>query len=855
MASTQTALPYLTRTSTNQSFSNGPGAGAGADGNQRASLSSIPSSRSNSASGLSPPSRHVRSPQLGAAEADRTSHPSSNSKTSSLASHTLVSEASSVSILGTNIPMTQSPRKLRSQYPRESSENHVEYILVASFDIDRGPVMEHQFPVAITGDEHMLAELMLPDQAHARNQDWTIFFLHKDSNQEEEEQEKEKKRKEARRRKRRRRAREAGILSEAENAANDQKESRSSDKNKNDDVNNKDDDGDDDDEDDDWDGDDSTDSEPEGGEGPPLIYVLNLVYTKHDKTVKRGAVVKAMAICTRHPFLHIYKPLLLLALEEYFKSPVPETLSMLYDAVNDMDLSLMPRLSVLERYLLQSSENKDLFVEKFERMVQKRIAEDGTDHVGEPFDASKSPPKPQGISRAGTKAYLEGHTAYSVPRDTHEFESKVMYKGIPIPVKIPTATMPETVGDFSLVKLIQNFSEPHAKSMQPFALHPHLTTNGPGTHPIIVLANALLTQKRIIFLGHNMPSGEVAEAVLAACALASGGLLRGFTRFAFPYTDLTKIDDLLKVPGFIAGVTNPTFETHHEWWDLLCNLQTGRMKISSKIDQAPLTEGLAYFQQQNPSLAQQLGGSSHASTDLTGDVVFMNDILKSIAARHGERVIRAKWRDWVLRFTRIAAAFEEGVYGASALYIGGDEHEKITGGHGFVWADDAAKQKELAGNVYRIEGWRNTRSYYSFIQDLAQIYTVRPLKGLDLHHMHDRLRTQRLTVEESRELYLSFAKRVWSYDEICLLLTVAPESHAGLFYLGLGLSHKDRDVRTQTAELLARIAAHEAGQHWWKGLSRYQKLAFDRIRREAGAEAKMKAEKDRISHGLGRRVS
>lgn len=722
MASTQTALPYLTRTNTNQSFANGSGPGSSsalAGGTQRQSLSSVPSSRSNSASGISPPSRPPAT-----SDPDRTSHPSSKSKTSSLVSQTVASDHSSLSILARTHPMSQSPRKLRSQYPRESHENHVEYILVASFDIDRGPVMEHQFPVAITGDEHMLAELMLPDQAHARNQDWTIFFLHKDQNQEEEDQ--DQRRKEARRRRRkRRRDREAGIVGGGENATDDENDSHGDDDHR---------DGDDA---DDWDDDDSADSEPEGGEGPPLIYVLNLVYTKHDKTVKRGAIVKAMAICTRHPFLHIYKvcqprysctvllcrlmliihqPLLLLALEEYFKSPVPETLSMLYDAVNEMDLSLMPRLSLLEKYLLQSSDNKDLFVEKFERMVQKRIAEDGAGHVGEPFDASKSPPKQQGISRAGTKAYLENKTAYSVPRDTHEFESRIMYKGIPIPVKIPTATMPETVGDFSLVKLIQNFSEPHAKSMQPFALHPHLTTNGPGTHPIMVLANALLTQKRIIFLGHNMPSGEVAEAVLAACALASGGLLRGFTRFAFPYTDLTKIDDLLKVPGFIAGVTNPTFEMHPEWWDLLCDLPSGRMKISSKVEQAPVTEGLVYFQQQNPAYANQLGGSSHTTADLTGDVVFMNDILKSIAARHGERVIRAKWRDWVVRFTRIAAAFEEGVYGASALYAGGDEHEQITGGHGFVWADDTARQKELAGNVYRIEGWRNTRSYYSFIQ-------------------------------------------------------------------------------------------------------------------------------------------
>lgn len=406
---------------------------------------------------------------------------------------------------------------------------------------------------------------------------------------------------------------------------------------------------------------------------------------------------------------------------------------MLYDSVNAMDLSLMPKLSFLERQLLQSSENKDLFVEKFERMVQQRIEQDQEENSSDhPTETSREPAKRPEIQRAGTKAFLEGKAMYSVPRDTHEFESKVMYKGIPIPIKVPVAVMPESVGDFSLIKLIQNFSEPHGKSPQPFHPHAHLTTNGPTTHPIIVLANALLTQKRIIFLGHNMPSGEVAEAVLAACALASGGMLRGFTRHAFPYTDLTKIDDLLKVPGFIAGVTNPTFEHHPEWWDLLCDLPKGRMTISSKIEPAAATEGLMYFQQQNPSYAGLVNistSSSTSSADLTGDQAFMTDVLKSIAARHGERVVRAKWRDWVVKFTRVAAAFEESVYGASALYIGGDEDANggavitpssgangILSGHGYVWPDEPSKHKELAGNVTRIEGWRNTRSYYSYIQ-------------------------------------------------------------------------------------------------------------------------------------------
>lgn len=220
-------------------------------------------------------SRPPKSPNPQVIDADRTSDPSSNSKAPS-SSHS--SQHSSLSAPQRYNPDAHPKRRLRSQYPRGEVENHVEYILVASFDIDKGPTMEHQYPVAITGDEHMLAELMLPDQAHVRNQDWTIFFLHKDTTEEDEEAE----RKEERRKKRQRRKdKAAGILS-----SDDEDEVEGDDEELDDD---------------------SDDSDEDGGEGPPLIYVLNLVNTKQDKTAKRGAVVKAMAICTRHPFLHIYK--------------------------------------------------------------------------------------------------------------------------------------------------------------------------------------------------------------------------------------------------------------------------------------------------------------------------------------------------------------------------------------------------------------------------------------------------------------------------------------------------------------------------------------------------------------------
>ena len=492
----------------------------------------------------------------------------------------------------------------------------------------------------------------------------------------------------------------------------------------------------------------------------------------------------------------------------------------------------MPRLSMLERHILQSSDSKDLFVEKFDQMIQQRMAEDAANN------AIASPDSPQkGVGDA------VGHRPrYIVPRDTHEFETKVVYNQIPVPIKIPTGISPETVGDYSFIKLIQTFSTPHQSSPQPFALHPHLTTSGAYTHPILVLVNALLTQKRVIFLGHNRPSGEVAEAVLAACALASGGVLRGFTRHAFPYTDLTKIDDLLNVPGFIAGVTNPTFANHPEWWDLLCDVPTGRMKISSRIENAAITDGLVYFQQQNPGFAPNangVGGSGSSSLapggDPTGDSAFIESITNSIASRHGEAVIRTAWRSYITKFTRIAAAFEETVYGASALYIGAskcDAGSHGVRGHGYVWADEAAKARELGANVWRIEGWRNTRSYYAFIQDLAGMYERRPIRSIDLAHQHDRLRSLKLSHEDSAAIYLALSASVNTYDEICQLLCATPESNAGLFYISLGLFHPQSNVRAATVDLLERIMVHEAGRHFWAQLGRFAKLAFIRTKRE-----------------------
>jgi hypothetical protein len=55
------------------------------------------------------------------------------------------------------------------------------------------------------------------------------------------------------------------------------------------------------------------------------------------------------------------------------------------------------------------------------------------------------------------------------------------------------------------------------------------------------------------------------------------------TESAFPYANLASLDILEEFQGFVAGVSNPRFEELHHTWDVLCNLETGRVTVSKDL--------------------------------------------------------------------------------------------------------------------------------------------------------------------------------------------------------------------------------------------------------------------------------
>ncbi|GAA5982185.1 hypothetical protein JCM10908_004772 [Rhodotorula pacifica] len=860
------------------------------------------------------------------------------------------------------------------QHRRALMQPEVEYVLLAEFDIDEGSTLKHQYPAPTGTDEHLLAEHMLPDGAHDRPEDWTVFYLGQVPAL----------------------VPDPSLLAKAR--ADIKGKGRAADE--------------------------GPPEREDAREAPPrddkgLLYVMSLVRTKKDASVRRGALVKSLAIATRNPYIQIYKPLLLLALEDYFRNPSITVLANLYDSLNAVDTTGLPYLTHAERQILRTSDRKDLFEEKFPlpsgsgsgsgsgtgsrsgstvnlhgrssstqsiatfsavgssshdhgggsaegpvRPAPHRTAStaslsvssstaagpatgssrhtatfptssslrgaqsteslasiaepfrttttmttsgssvgtsanlsredlslstspnlsrattinsiDGDDRGGSYANRQQAVPGGQGgrIPRSPSLTFSQSSPTMvsreigpgGRPKDTHLFETKVSYNGLSLPVKIPLSTSPTEIGDYSLIKLVQTFSGPGA--LVPGPQHPHLHTAGAQTPAVIVLLNAILTGQRVVFLGHGQPAGRVAELVLAACALASGGgsVLHGIEDRAFPYTNLSNLDNLQNIPGFIAGVCNPAFADRPSWWDVLCNIETGKVIVSKDLRPSPAPTSIHSILHRSSSrrvgdaLANSNGGrdgvdelgiltgglassdKADSKADLT-DVTFMQEILSAIQSHYGESVIRARFTDYIHRFIRIASRYEEEITSATTIgypcaaynsaAAGAGYGAQASLGAGVVFVDEATGVRELVANAARIEGWMKTPSYQLHQQSFRRSLQESPLPGVDLTHQLSRLRlTRQMSATEASLIFATLAEYTQTDEQVIALLAQLPSHQGGLLPLAFGFFHPSAEVRHWTLELFDNLSAHPTGSKFVASLNAFQRLAFARLSAE-----------------------
>lgn len=460
-----------------------------------------------------------------------------------------------------------------------------------------------------------------------------------------------------------------------------------------------------------------------GTPGGGLLYVLNCVRMKEDNRVRRGAMVKALAIATPNPYIGIYKPLLLLALEEYFNNPSADILAKLYDSANAISTAGMPNLLREEKILLRHSDRKDLFQSRF---GQPESADDAseTGHSIEGRPASTSSSSRPVILRKESSSSTQTYGGYAdskptrkgVPRDTHFYETEAKFRKITVPIRIPMTVFDEDVGDYSIIELVQTFSQ----NVQPFPgpFHPYLHTNGANTHPVFVIFNAILAHKRVLFLGAQLPAAQVARMVLAACAMVSGcgQVLRGMTETAFPYANLASLDILEEFSGYVAGVCNPRFQDLPTTWDVLCDVETGRVIVSNQLQSSNIKSDMSSDISFSTSTKDEDAALATSKVNAVAksdciDNQFMEEILSASTMLYGEQHVRVRWTDYISRFVRLAAYQEQLHLGSTRLGFPFQMFRDPVLGSGIVFIDDQLRQRELRGNGHRIDAWRKTKSY------------------------------------------------------------------------------------------------------------------------------------------------
>jgi hypothetical protein len=78
--------------------------------------------------------------------------------------------------------------------------------------------------------------------------------------------------------------------------------------------------------------------------------------------------------------------------------------------------------------------------------------------------------------------------------------------------------------------------------------------------------------------------------------------------------------------------------------------------------------------------------------------------------------VRMRFTEYVVRFVRLAARYEELAVGSTKLGCASAPFLDGSLGSGIVFPDEAVAFKELTANASRIEGWRRTKSYQYYVQ-------------------------------------------------------------------------------------------------------------------------------------------
>ena len=288
-------------------------------------------------------------------------------------------------------------------------------------------------------------------------------------------------------------------------------------------------------------------------------YGINIIMNHSDSSVRRGAVVKTIALFSAFPWVESLKWTLFAALEESFVTPTD--MPLLFAALNSVQVQHLPHPTVLDRQvMLRSSVDVQVYGRLLAMQERKRKLRESsatattatTTTTTTAVAAAPSGEKEQTQEQKRSEAEAE-EDQQSLPNVLHDYHHVVPFKigDKPYKLSIPLYLSSDQIGDLNFSRLLSVFR-----------------------HDTMRIYSAILAGQRVLFVGHGHAAKDVAQMVLSAVAMLCPAL-PGLVRRAFPYTTLSDLS-FLETKGFIAGCTNPMFSQKKTWCDLLCVLDLPR---------------------------------------------------------------------------------------------------------------------------------------------------------------------------------------------------------------------------------------------------------------------------------------
>ena len=325
-----------------------------------------------------------------------------------------------------------------------------------------------------------------------------------------------------------------------------------------------------------------------GGEGSsgsratPPLWALAHVRNRRSRSVRRGSHILSLALCARHRHIACFGPQLEQGLERIFalideppEGSIDESTPEMAETVRSdstSDWTRQPAQAALpsEQLRRQQGAIRELLKELFDALNSLPLLP----------TLSSLAPKSNTVSPVAAFPAAAAEPPLTPPLKGGLRGRALAALGPPQPPGDGTVTIGELewLGRRLTIHATAIHANPELSPQELSGLGSLrwlLALFGGGVLPA---HRAMLRGGRVFFFG--MSAQAVCHASLSLLLGAPPPLNETMLERCFPYTALDVLEEMERPGGFIAGSTNPLLESRPEWWDVLCDVDSARVRIA-----------------------------------------------------------------------------------------------------------------------------------------------------------------------------------------------------------------------------------------------------------------------------------